>query len=540
MLISENIRFSVHRVDTGKTTYLANRIKKSSEVYGPANIMVASFTRAAAAEIASRGIAIPRENVGTLHALCYRALGGWKVAEELLPDWNTRYKKWALSTGVRSMDDPSEMAGATEGDLLMQRLEVLRAKMIPLDLYPDNVLFFRNQWEAWKKEQGCIDFTDMIEIAHRDLEFAPGNPAIGIFDEVQDFTPLELALIRKWAQNMTAVVLAGDDDQCLYSFKGADPAVFFEYNVPEENRMVLSQSYRVPRAVQELAERFIRRAKKRKEKVYLPRAADGEVRRLVGANFKVPEVLLADMDRYLAEGKRVMVLASCSYMLDPLKRLLRERGYPFHNPYRKKRGDWNPLERRGGNGKSTIDRMFAYLLPSIEYTGDTSRPWTIADLKKWAELVAAKDIFIRGRKSLLEIMSEDDLPDDFLSTADLSEYLTEAGLVGAMSMDPRWLLDHAVSARRSALEYPVRVLERYGRAAFERDPQIVLGTIHSVKGGEADVVYVYPDLSMLAMQNYLASQAGVDAVVRQFYVAMTRARESLVLCGPATRMFVKI
>lgn len=524
---------------TGKTTYLANRIKKSAEVYGSGSIIVASFTKAAAAEIASRGIAVPKDHVGTLHALCYRAIGGGKVAEDLLPDWNSRHSRWALSAG-RTMDDPGEMpAGATEGDLLMQRLEVLRAKMVAPEMYPASVAAFAESWAAWKAEMGCLDFTDMVEIAYRDLDSAPGNPSIGIFDEVQDFTPLELAVVRKWGQNMSAMVLAGDDDQSIYHFKGADPAVFFEYPVPEENKLILSQSYRVPWAVQAYAERWVRRIKNRQEKEYLPRDSAGEVKRS-GSFYKDPSSLLRVMDPYLEKGLRVMVLASCSYMLDPLKRLLRSEGYAFHNPYRRNRGDWNPLQRRGVGSNSTIDRLFAYLKPSVRYFGDDSNLWTLADLKKWAELIRANGVFVRGQKTYLEMIDTDSFPaDDVLSTAELLEFFTPEGVAGAYSLDPQWLIDHAVASKKPALEYPIRVLERHGLNAFNSSPQIILGTIHSVKGGEADVVFLLPDLSSLGMHTYM-SKDGHDSVIRQFYVGMTRARESLVLCRPSSNLAISL
>src|SRR5207248_7746996 len=54
---------------------------------------------------------------------------------------------------------------------------------------------------------------------------------------------------------------------------------------------------------------------------------------------KYPEPLLGHAERFLAAGKTVMFLASCSYMLDPLKACLKKRALPFHNPYRRKRGD---------------------------------------------------------------------------------------------------------------------------------------------------------------------------------------------------------
>jgi superfamily I DNA/RNA helicase len=57
-----------------------------------------------------------------------------------------------------------------------------------------------------------------------------------------------------------------------------------------------------------------------------------------------------------------------------------------------------------------------------------------------------------------------------------------------------------------------------------------------VKGGEADVVFLYPDVSWAGKQEWDAVGPRRDSVRRLFYVAMTRAREGLYLCGNATQM----
>ena len=62
-------------------------------------------------------------------------------------------------------------------------------------------------------------------------------------------------------------------------------------------------------------------------------------------------------------------------------------------------------------------------------------------------------------------------------------------------------------------------------------PKVIVGTIHSVKGGEADVVFLFPDLSPGAARMY-ETQDGRDSATRLFYVGATRARETLVICSP--------
>ena len=59
------------------------------------------------------------------------------------------------------------------------------------------------------------------------------------------------------------------------------------------------------------------------------------------------------------------------------------------------------------------------------------------------------------------------------------------------------------------------------RGRLVEEPPVTLGTIHSVKGGEADVVYVFPDLSQAGYQEWCLHGEGRDSVFRLFYVAMT-------------------
>ena len=76
-------------------------------------------------------------------------------------------------------------------------------------------------------------------------------------------------------------------------------------------------------------------------------------------------------------------------------------------------------------------------------------------------------------------------------------------------------------------EVPVRVVERGGVAALRQTPKIIIGTGHSVKGGEADVVYVFPDLFPAGSRNWEGLRSERDAIVRLGYVMMTRARGSV-------------
>lgn len=89
-------------------------------------------------------------------------------------------------------------------------------------------------------------------------------------------------------------------------------------------------------------------------------------------------------------------------------------------------------------------------------------------------------------------------------------------------------------------KYPADVACRRGPAALLEKPRAVVGTIHSVKGGQADVVYLFPDVSQAGAAQYGRAGAPRDSVIRLFYVGATRAREALYICQRETSMAVDI
>jgi DNA helicase II / ATP-dependent DNA helicase PcrA len=100
----------------------------------------------------------------------------------------------------------------------------------------------------------------------------------------------------------------------------------------------------------------------------------------------------------------------------------------------------------------------------------------------------------------------------------------------------QWWRSHVKPELHQRTTYPARVVCTGGARALEQTPRLVVGTIHSVKGGEADVVFLFPDLSRAGDGAYQRRGAPRDAVIRLFYVGMTRARDALYLCERESAM----
>ena len=115
---------------------------------------------------------------------------------------------------------------------------------------------------------------------------------------------------------MDMLILAGDDQQCLYSFLGASPDSMLDPPLPEDHIIVLGQSYRVPQSVLSWSENIISKVKRRQKKEYKPREEDGKVVegkvRLSQANAKDHIDVTLRSRKDMNRGKKIMVLASCA------------------------------------------------------------------------------------------------------------------------------------------------------------------------------------------------------------------------------------
>ena len=112
----------------GKTTSLTRQIRRAVERYGADSVLVTSFSRTAAAELAGRDLPVSRDRVGTLHSHCWHALGGPELAEANVDEWNRENPSLAITPAKKhGRLDGEEAAGEdseTEktGDKELQRL----------------------------------------------------------------------------------------------------------------------------------------------------------------------------------------------------------------------------------------------------------------------------------------------------------------------------------------------------------------------------------------------------------------------------------
>lgn len=507
---------------TGKTTFLAKQTELAVERYGPDQVVISSLTRTAAAEIASR-VRLPEGAVGTLHAHCYRALGHPKVAFErgVIEQWNRANPSKAVDPIMTREDIKPDDPLASSTVSMLQTIDVLRHRCVPKAQWAIQLAHLHGQWERFKRETGSVDFTDMIELAIERCPIPPKHAAVLVVDEAQDLSELETRLIRSWSRFAKVTILAGDADQWLYEWRGAKPVLFLPGALPDEQVRVLAQSYRVPVLAKARATKIIEQCRNRRPVRYLPTAVEGTVG--YTAPFEAPDAIVEMAARHAADPGlgRMMIIAPCGYTVDPVIAALRERGVPFHNPYRVANGKWNPIAPKSGT--TAARRVLAFLHFAL-----TAQPWPEEEWKAWVGGLKAEGVLKRGVKAKV---AAGEIPPP-RTPAELQAILVDpAHLMPILAGDLDWYVERAAGDLAAKLDYPVRIVRRFGRDALLHTPRVIVGTIHSTKGGEAERVVVSPDLSARGLE---AWRKEPDTIRRLFYVAMTRTSEHLVLAKAAS------
>ena len=466
---------------TGKTTTLLQIVEDAlNRGVPPERIGYLAFTRKAANEAQERAMKQFGHDEArfpyfrTLHSLAFKELGLQR--NEVMT--NEHYRKFGKALGIEFKGIYDEDLGVHTGDGLgdkCSRIDSLaRVGLRELDQQYDQsnvsdltlhaVKQYSLALSLYKKDNGLLDFTDMLS------EYSGSLPVdICIFDEAQDLSSLQFKMAIQLSQEAKEVYIAGDDDQAIFGWAGADVNKFLNL---KGDRMILPQSYRIPSLVHKIASDVVTRIKKRYVKPWRPRTDAGFVDHVSDEQ---------EID-FSAEGTW-MLLSRSKYLLNRFKKAVRQQGYAY-TMY----------------GSSSLD------------TNETRA------IMAWEKLRKNIKINRHEAKNMISYLSSN------VRLSKRDDYsITDFGLPeDAKSFDWMQMLRGIPADEREYLRACMRNGEK-----FNSKPRINISTIHQSKGGEADNVVLLTDMGRMSWEN-----SHTDEENRVWYVALTRARESLYLVRP--------
>ncbi|QKY21404.1 ATP-dependent helicase [Halolamina sp. CBA1230] len=563
---------------SGKTTALLDRVEELLEDDGVTvrDVLVVSYTRAAAAEIrerlAERLDTTPRAlqgNVCTMHAKAYELLDlsrgdvvGESDKEEFCEDFGVEYEDEKSGAGRRTARSTTlgNKVIATSQWLQRTDREVadwydvpfkwdVEEVRLPPEIDPNaqegnkytptwpsdddrlDVPEAIRGWRSYKGEHDVIGFADMLErVAQRSLQ--PDVDYL-IIDEFQDITTLQSKVYEEWKPHLEKALIAGDDDQVVYAWQGADPDLLLDEAVDED--VVLPNSYRLPSRVLNVVNKEIRHIDKRQEKDLRPRKEGGTVEAAESPSMlelvrNVRHTIERENSREDGDGSVMLLFRARYQMFDFVDEFIDE-GMPFSSLT---------------DQRLWTDRLTDYVR-AIESV-DAGERLTALQARRLADILQESAFGSGERDDLYDLIDEveERAAEDDLASIPVAPDAVEDAV--PFMPGPRSAADMA----RKITSFQRKSMKAYFEGDYAgMDPDRVrVGTIHSAKGREADHVFVATDLTEKVVEQMAAQadQEGIDLPGdeeftkttdpvplltdnerRVFYVGMSRARERLVL-----------
>jgi len=477
---------------TGKTTTLLNKVDDYLKQTDPDKVGYFAFTQKAAYEARDR--AIKKFNLTeddlpyfrTLHSLAFRKLGIKK--DQVMQQRHYRDLGKKLGFPVTYADYQEDQGSAFTSDSeylriiqLAQLRNITPEQQFDLnehtqDLERSTLRIIDNELTRYKKEYNLIDFNDMI------TEFTRSDKSpkfdVVFIDEAQDLSLMQWDMAKTIWNKTQDSFIAGDDDQAIYKWAGADVDSFIAL---EGQYLPLTQSFRIPAKVHGVAMGIINRIRNRIDKTWQPKTVQGSLHRHYSAD---------TIDMSTGEW---LVLARTKYLLKDIEESLYQRGLYYTSKYRR------------GTEKDLHEAATAW---------EHLRQGQLVNFKQIESIAKYMGPKHWHKKKIKGMTKESFYGIDQL----INDYGLQVKTVWYEAFD---------DAGQTKVDY-LRKMRANGERLNEK-PRIELSTIHGAKGGEAQNVVLLTDLTQNTMKGY---ERDPDDENRLFYVGATRTKENLHIIEP--------
>ncbi len=587
---------------SGKTRVLTHRIAHliSDRGVSPASILAITFTNKAAAEMRERLVELIGPSarpmwVMTFHAFCVRMLRadgarlGYTRSFTIYDDDDTRRLLASVITEL-DLDTKQHPAKAIAGRISAAKNELLgpaayrERAVVP----PEKVA--ARVYELYQRRliaANAMDFDDLLVNAERllrehpdILEFYQDRFRYVHVDEYQDTNHAQYEIVKRLALRDRNLMVVGDDDQSIYSWRGADirNILEFERDYPDATVIRLEQNYRSTATILSAANAVVANNTGRKPKTLWTTNAGGEAITRYSATDERDEArfIAEEVERLLRSEHRSYADFAVFYRTNAQSRVIEDMFLRAGVPYRLVGGTrfferaeirdvmaWlratvNPadvqslvrvMEKRAGIGKTTIDTLRTRANEAnITLTDAIER----ADGEGWLSTAPARKVMALAE----DLRTARDADGETLRER-VEEIVSVSGLLGTLKAEGT----SEAAGRIENIHEFFGVVEEYDAQhdepdartleAFlewvalrtdldevaEDDRAVTMMTLHAAKGLEYPVVFL-PGMEDMIFPHASAifEPTGLEEERRLCYVGITRARERLYILHASSRM----
>jgi len=566
---------------SGKTAVITERIKNLIYSYGipPDKILVITFTKEAAKEMQRRFYQLMQKEYapvqfGTFHAVFFKILKETYhySSENILTEMEKQKFLSSIIRKNRIQTDthPDHLKHILEEIKLMRKPDFIPETYEPFSMEKKEFLILTREYLMWKKKENRLDFDDMDQLCSE--LFSKRKQVLKrwqeeyeyiLIDEFQDISMTQYQVVQRMAEPENNLFIVGDDDQSIYSFRGADPEIMigFQKDYPYAEQVLLGVNYRSSREIVKASALVIGENKNRLPKKISTFQEEGEKARIRAFPDKTQQyrVLAQELKDIQEQDKdsSAAVIVRTNGMFPEMIRMFSE--YQVSYQSREK-------------GKCIYEEEFFYDVTAyLKLAGGDenrenflrimNRPLRYLRREEIGENVSLKELLEqnRDRKTVLEAVGK--LIKDITMISRMPLYLAVNYIRKGMGYDEFWLekygrgekweeyLDKADFLQESSRD--CMTLEKWmekaeteiknwktettgkdadiGKDADTGKHAISLLTMHASKGLEFDHVFM-PDCNEGISPHHKAKEEKeVEEERRMFYVGMTRAKKHLEL-----------
>ncbi len=587
MNLDERQMEAVHHVDgpalvlagpgSGKTAVITERTRYLVQEQGidPRNILVITFTKAAAVEMRQRFEKLMGQErcpvtFGTFHAVFFQILKhAYNFRAENIMREEVKYQL------VRDLIVKRRLEYEDEGEFvnnIIGEISLVKNTGIPISHYyakncgEDVFRTIFLEYEEKKHHQRLIDFDDMLVYTYelfserKDiLQAWQRKYRYILIDEFQDINKIQYDVVRMLAEPENHLFIVGDDDQSIYRFRGARPEIMLHFpkDYPDAKEILLNRNYRCQGEIVEKSLNLISYNKARFSKqIIANREKEKEiVYEMVNSAKEENRSIIQHIQDFMEKSDYRYSDFAVLFRTNTQPRLLMEQFMDYNIPFRTKDKIPNLYEHwiaqdlfayirlsEGGRARKDMlrvmnrpkrylsrdcldEEVFSFEVLEMYYE---EQPWVVKrldrmqyDLKMLRNMspFAAINYIRKG-------IGYDDFIQEYadyrrINEADLYEILDE---IQTASKDYKDMDAWEAHIRDYSEE-----LVRQSKEIQARGEAVSLATLHSSKGLEYRVVFIIDVNDGVMPYRKPVLEEELEEERRMFYVGMTRAKEQLFL-----------